>query len=208
MLKRITLPLMLLALMSAGALGGCVSSTERARRQAVESAEAFHRSVAALPDRIQATADSLVALTSAPAADTSKGFREFSKRLTSLESAADDVGARAERAATDALVYVRKHAEDKISGDSMMGRMAIGGILSRTRITDAALSGLDDFRAGFSDLAGSLRAVRDELKANLSPDAINSLSPWIQKVVEQARVLKDYASLLDEQIAAALGLTR
>ncbi len=209
MSKRSILSLAFAALLIPALSSGCASSTERARTEARDSAESFQKSLVELPRKIDATTDKLLSLQSTATTDKAEAFRDFSKALDSQQRAAEDLGKQADAAAADSEEFFRKYVEDAMSGrDPAARKAAMDSISSRKDARDAAMSYIEKARKSYRDLAGSLRDVQNDLRNDLSPAAISKQSPKIQKVVQQAKDVKDYVARLDEQITTALNIKR
>lgn len=186
---------------------GCKSSVERAREDARDSAAAFQRSLSALPGKIDSTMNKLAELTAPNNANRAQSFREYSDQLNYLRDAGEDLSAQADAANADAHEFFREYVSSSMSGKDPAARQAaMDSLATRKDAVNSALSYLEQGRKRSQDLVGSFRDIQDQLRNNLSDDAVARVRQRSGEIITPATDVKNYIARLEEQIRATLNI--
>jgi len=197
------------AVLTAGlAPTGC-NNAERAREQARTSAKNFRSTLEALPNNVDATINQLVQLTAENNTRRGETFRDFSRELGFMENRANELGRQADIAQSNADAFFREYVSQSMaSRDPAVRQAAMDNVSNRRDAVNSALSILDDGRRQYRELFANLRDIQNRLRTDLSPAAINNLSPQIQAAIRQGNDVKEYVAALDDRIDSILNIQR
>jgi chromosome segregation ATPase len=168
--------------------GGCATSGEKM----VESFSQTRKTVAAAQAQVDATLVSLHALRSTRADDLKEGFRRYEKDVEKLEAEGADSRRRASAMQEEADAHIKAWQDEmktlkdaQIKGSLEDRREAV-----RSNFKLLKLYAQDARKAYGPFLAGNKEMVR-ALSIDLSPAAIQSLSPSIDRVLLDGKALQE-----------------
>lgn len=197
------------ALLAAGVAPLGCNNAERAREEARSSARTFRSTLEGLPNNVDATINQLVELTAANNSRRGETFRNFSRELGFMENRANELGRQADLAQSNADAFFREYiSQSMASRDPAVRKAAMDSVSTRRDAVNTALSILDDGRRQYRELFANLRDIQNRLRTDMSPAAINNLSPQIQAAIRQGNDVKDYVAALDDRIDALLNIQR
>lgn len=197
------------ALLTAGlAPMGC-NNAERTRQDARASAQTFRQTLERLPNNIDATLRELAQLTAADNTRRADTFRNFSQEFSMMQDRAQQLSRQADLAETQTQTFFREYVRESMaSRDPAAREAAVESLANRRDAVDNAQRLLSDGRRQYRDFAGTLRDIQNRLRTDLSPEAINRLSPQISAAIREGTDVRNYIDRLDEQIDAILNIQR